>query len=62
MTAPTIQTSSSLALLGGSQIGEVTYSKFPRFSERAIDRVGDVFREGKAVGLGRFHSPEIVEA
>ena len=62
MTAPAIQTSSSLALLGGSQIGEVTYSKFPRFSERAIERVGDVLREGKAVGLGRFHSPEIVEA
>ena len=54
--------STQLALLGGSPIGEVTYSKFPHFSDRAIERVGDVLREGKAVGLGRFHSPEITEA
>lgn len=53
---------SSLALLGGTPVGEVTYSKFPHFSERAIERAGQVLREGKAVGLGRFHSPEITEA
>jgi dTDP-4-amino-4,6-dideoxygalactose transaminase len=54
--------SPSLALLGGSPVGEVTYSKFPHFSERAIARVADLLRQGKAVGLGRFHSPEIAEA
>ena len=53
---------SRLALLGGTRIGEVTYSKFPRFSERAIERVVEVLRAGKAIGLGRFHSPEIEEA
>jgi dTDP-4-amino-4,6-dideoxygalactose transaminase len=51
-----------LALLGGTRVGEVTYSAFPHFSEKAIARVGDVLRAGKAVGLGRFHSPEIAEA
>jgi dTDP-4-amino-4,6-dideoxygalactose transaminase len=51
-----------LALLGGTPGGEVVYSKFPHFSDRAIERVGDVLRQGKAVGLGRFHSPEIAEA
>ncbi|MFI5357743.1 MAG: DegT/DnrJ/EryC1/StrS family aminotransferase [Opitutales bacterium] len=55
-------TASKLALLGGTRVGEVTYSKFPQFSERAIARVGDVLRSGKAIGLGRFHSPEIAEA
>ncbi|MFZ9682950.1 MAG: DegT/DnrJ/EryC1/StrS family aminotransferase [Cephaloticoccus sp.] len=54
--------STKLALLGGTKVGEVTYSKFPQFSERAIARVGEVLRAGKAVGLGRFHSPEIEEA
>ncbi|MCF3650948.1 DegT/DnrJ/EryC1/StrS family aminotransferase [Synoicihabitans lomoniglobus] len=53
---------SSLALLGGTPVGEVTYSKFPIFNDRAIARVEQVLREGKAVGLGRFHSPEIAEA
>jgi len=41
-----------LALLGGTRVGEVTYSAFPHFSEKAIARVGDVLRAGKAVGLG----------
>ncbi len=60
----TIQTptASKLALLGGTRVGEVTYSKFPQFSERAIERVVEVLRAGKAIGLGRFHSPEIAEA
>ena len=53
---------SKLALLGGTPVGDVVYSKFPVFSERAIERVGEVLRAGKAVGLGRFHSPEIAEA
>lgn len=53
---------SKLALLGGTRVGEVTYSKFPHFTEEAIARVADVLRAGKAVGLGRFHSPEIGEA
>jgi dTDP-4-amino-4,6-dideoxygalactose transaminase len=53
---------SKLALLGGIRVGEVTYSKFPHFSESAIARVVEVLRAGKAVGLGRFHSPEIGEA
>lgn len=52
----------SLAFLGGSPVGEVTYSKFPQFSPRAIERVVEVLRAGKAIGLGRFHSPEIEEA
>lgn len=60
MASTTLQ--NQLALLGGTPVGEVVYSKFPQFSERAIERVGDVLREGKAVGLGRFHSPEIAEA
>lgn len=53
---------SQLAFLGGSRVGEVTYSKFPQFSDRAIERVVEVLRAGKAIGLGRFHSPEIEEA
>jgi len=53
---------SKLALLGGTAVGEVTYSKFPHFSERALARATEVLRAGKAVGLGRFHSPEIEEA
>ena len=53
---------SKLALLGGTAVGEVTYSKFPQFSDRAIERVVEVLRAGKAIGLGRFHSPEIEEA
>ena len=53
---------SKLALLGGTPVGEVTWSRFPQFSERAISRVAEVLRAGKAVGLGRFHSPEIEEA
>lgn len=53
---------SKLALLGGTAVGEVTYSKFPHFSERALARVTEVLRAGKAIGLGRFHSPEIEEA
>lgn len=56
------QIATKLALLGGTPVGDVSYSKFPRFSEEAIARVGDVLREGKAIGLGRFHSPEITEA
>jgi dTDP-4-amino-4,6-dideoxygalactose transaminase len=61
--SPTLApTASQLALLGGSPVGEVTYSKFPQFSERAIERVVEVLRAGKAIGLGRFHSPEIEEA
>lgn len=53
---------SKLALLGGTAVGEVSYSKFPHFSERALARVTEVLRAGKAIGLGRFHSPEIEEA
>lgn len=53
---------SKLALLGGTAVGEITYSKFPHFSERALARVTEVLRAGKAIGLGRFHSPEIEEA
>ena len=60
-TTPTT-VSRNLALNGGTPVGEVTYSKFPLFSETAIERVGQVLREGKAIGLGRFHSPEITEA
>lgn len=59
---PPTTVSSQLALRGGTPVGKVTYSKFPIFSEAAIDRVGEVLREGKAIGLGRFHSPEIAEA
>jgi dTDP-4-amino-4,6-dideoxygalactose transaminase len=62
MSATLTPTASKLALLGGTRVGEVTYSKFPQFSERAIERVVGVLREGKAIGLGRFHSPEIAEA
>lgn len=55
-------TASQLAFLGGARVGEVTYSKFPQFSDRAIERVVEVLKAGKAIGLGRFHSPEIEEA
>lgn len=51
-----------LALLGGPAVGKVAWSKFPQYSERAIERVVEVLRAGKAIGLGREHSPEIVEA
>ena len=54
MTAPAIETSWPQGLLSGSRIGEVTYSKFPRFSERAIERVGDVLREGRLLGWDDF--------
>jgi dTDP-4-amino-4,6-dideoxygalactose transaminase len=62
MSTHSPSSASKLALLGGTPVGEVVYSKFPVFSERAIERVGEVLRAGKAVGLGRFHSPEIAEA
>jgi len=62
MSTTLIPAASKLALLGGTRVGEVTYSKFPHFTEEAIARVADVLRAGKAVGLGRFHSPEIGEA
>lgn len=62
MNSSSVSTSSQLALTGGTAVGEVTYSQFPHFSDKAIERVGQVLREGKAVGLGRFHSPEIEEA
>lgn len=62
MSTLSTPSNSPLALLGGTPIGEVVYSKFPHFSEQAIERVGQVLRDGKAFGLGRFHSPEIVEA
>lgn len=62
MSSTIAPTASKLAILGGTKVGEVTYSKFPQFSDRAIARVGEVLRAGKAIGLGRFHSPEIEEA
>jgi len=62
MSAPLAPSAAKLALLGGTPVGDVTYSPFPHFSEQAIARVADVLRAGKAVGLGRFHSPEIAEA
>jgi len=62
MSAPLAPSAPKLALLGGTPVGDVTYSPFPHFSEQAIARVAEVLRAGKAVGLGRFHSPEIAEA
>ncbi len=56
------QTASSLALTGGIPVGDVAYSRYPQFTEAAIARAAQVLREGKAIGLGRFHSPEIAEA
>lgn len=53
---------SKLALLGGTPVGKITYSKFPNFTPRAIERVVEVLKADKAIGLGRFHSPEVVEA
>jgi len=62
MSSTLAPAASRLALLGGTRVGEVTYSQFPHFTEQAIARVAEVLRAGKAVGLGRFHSPEIGEA
>lgn len=53
---------SSLALLGGTRVGEVVYSPFPTFTERAIERASEMLRTGKLYGLGRKHVPEIAEA
>lgn len=61
MSASPVISASRLALLGGTAIGKVGYPQHPKFSERAIQRATDVLRAGKATGLGRFHSPEIVE-
>jgi hypothetical protein len=48
MSASAFSPASKLALLGGTPVGEVVYSKFPVFSEQAIARVGEVLRAGKA--------------
>ena len=53
--------SSKLALLGGDPVGKITYPAYPQFSERAIGRVAELLRAGKAIGLSRTHSPEIAE-
>ena len=63
MSASTVPTSTSrLALLGGTPVGKIVYPPYPQFSERAISRVADLLRAGKAIGLSRTHSPEIAEA
>jgi perosamine synthetase len=54
--------SSSLALCGGSPVGPVQIHPFPRFTETAIQRVTDLLRAGKTIGLNRGHVPEIGEA
>jgi dTDP-4-amino-4,6-dideoxygalactose transaminase len=59
---PTIAQASQLALLGGTRVGEVVYSPFPTFTERAIERAAEMLRTGKLFGLGRKHAPEIAEA
>jgi dTDP-4-amino-4,6-dideoxygalactose transaminase len=58
----TIAQASQLALLGGTRVGEVVYSPFPTFTERAIERAAEMLRTGKLYGLGRKHVPEIAEA
>ncbi len=54
--------SNDLALLGGQPIGKIESPHFPFYTARAIKRVGQLLVDGKAVGLGKSHSPEIVEA
>ncbi len=55
-------TSKDLALLGGQPVGKIESPHFPLFTDRTIKRVSKLLIDGKAVGLGRSHSPEIVEA
>jgi len=51
-----------LALLGGTAVGQITYPKFPTFTDRAVDRTVEMLRAGKLYGLGKKHVPEIGEA
>lgn len=51
-----------LAYLGGTPVGQITYPKFPTFTERAINRAAEMLRAGKLYGLGKKHVPEIGEA
>lgn len=54
-------TATKLALLGGSRIGKIECPLFPRFTQRAIERVTDLLKRGQTMGLGRSHSPEVAE-
>src|ERR1035437_5812889 len=62
MSSTLAPAASKLALLGGTPVGEITYPKFPTFTDRAIERAADMLRQGKLFGLGRKHVPEIGEA
>lgn len=53
--------STKLALLGGTPVGQVDYPAFPQFSTRAKKRVQELLDSGKTVGLNRA-IPEIREA
>ena len=48
-----------LALLGGTPVGPVIAPHWPRFKDEALAEGIEALRAGKAIGLGRFHSPEI---
>ncbi len=50
-----------LALFGGKPVGKIETSPFPRFTPRAINRVVDLLKRGRTVGLNR-RVPEIAEA
>ena len=53
---------SELALLGGTPVGPASPpSPYPRFTERAIERVAELLGRGTTVGLNK-NSPEIAEA
>jgi dTDP-4-amino-4,6-dideoxygalactose transaminase len=53
--------SAQLALLGGTPIGPVTPGPYPRFTQRAVDRVADLLGHGNTVGLNKNH-PQIAKA
>ena len=52
---------SNLALLGGTPACSPPPTRYPRFSERAIERVSELLKEGATVGLNKSSAP-IAEA
>ncbi len=59
--AETRTSSTALALLGGAPVGAPEKPHFPRFSERARRRVGELLQTGPMVGLSKQH-PQVGEA
>ncbi len=51
----------TLALLGGDPIGAPTRPQYPRFTDRARERVDELLRTGPMVGLSKEH-PQVGEA